>query len=91
MAQVMSLLAIVAGIGSLVCWIIVLVKMFQNSQILLGIVSILCGLVAFIMGWVNAKQWNIQNVMLIWTACIVVGIIANLMGGGFAMVPQVQP
>ena len=34
----------VGGIGSLVCWIMVLIKMFQNEKPLLGILGILCNL-----------------------------------------------
>jgi len=81
------LLAAVAGlvsIASLVCFILVLIKMFQNGQTVLGIVCIifcLIGiLVAFIMGWVNVAKWNIKNVMLVWTGCIVVNIVLSILG-----------
>jgi hypothetical protein len=39
----MLILSIVAGIGGLVCWIIILIDAFQDA-IWKGIVSLLCGL-----------------------------------------------
>jgi uncharacterized membrane-anchored protein YitT (DUF2179 family) len=42
---------------------------------------LLCGLgalVAFIYGWVKARPWNITNIMYAWTACIVLGIVLNI-------------
>lgn len=87
MGALLSVLANIALLGSIVCWILVLVKIFQKGQIGLGIVSIICGIVAFIYGWMKATEWKIQNVMLIWTACIVAGIVFNLLGGG-GLVPH---
>jgi hypothetical protein len=72
-------------IGSLVCFILVLIAMFKNGQTQMGIASIVlcfcCGigmLIAFIMGWVNATRWGIKNVMIFWTALIVINVILNL-------------
>jgi len=72
------LLAAACGIGSLVCFIMVLVKMFQNDQTTMGIVCIvlaLCtgigGLIAFVIGWINASKWKIQQLMMIWTGCFI--------------------
>lgn len=79
-------LSIIVGIGSLVCFIMVIVKMFQNGQTGLGVaclILILCGigpLIAFVFGWIKSGEWNIKNLMLAWTACIVVGILLNIAG-----------
>jgi hypothetical protein len=83
------------GIVSLVCYILVIVQMFQHGKTGLGIACLLlllCGvgaLIAFVYGWMNASQWGIKNIMMIWTACIVVSILCNLafvaMGGMAAM------
>jgi hypothetical protein len=85
MVMLFQLLAGVCVIGSLVCLILVLVKMFQQGKTGLGIACILlvlfCGigvLVTFVYGWMNATEWGIKNVMLAWTACIVVGILCNV-------------
>jgi hypothetical protein len=71
-------------IGSLICLIIVVVQMFNRGQTGLGIATIVLafccgigGLIAFVVGWINASNWNIKNVMLIWTALVIVGIIMN--------------
>jgi hypothetical protein len=83
MPLLLFLLQILAGIGSLVCFILVLVRLFQDGQTGLGvacIVLILCGvgpLIAFIVGWVNAQRWRMTNVMTFWTVCIVVGVLAG--------------
>jgi hypothetical protein len=77
-------LQVIGSLGILVCLIMVIMKMFQNGQTGLGIATAIlsfCGigfLIAFIYGWVKSGQWNLRNVMLIWTACIVLEIIANL-------------
>jgi hypothetical protein len=78
------------GIASLVCFILVLVQMFQRGQTALGvlcIVLVFCGgvggLVAFIYGWINVNTWNIRNIMLAWTVCAVLLIV--LSGVAFAM------
>jgi hypothetical protein len=86
MGMLLQLIGLVCGIGSLVCLILVLIQMFQRGQTGLGIacaVGILaCGigaLIAFIFGWINATAWNIKNVMLAWTACIIVSILCNIL------------
>ena len=92
MIWVTNILAGIAGIGSLVCFILVLIRMFQAGQTGLGIVCIVLAfclgigsLIAFIMGWVNARRWGVTNVMTIWTVCIVVGIASA--GLQFALAP----
>jgi hypothetical protein len=85
----------ICGIVSLVCYILVIVQMFQRGKTGLAIACLLLllacglgGLVAFIYGWVNANQWGIKNIMLLWTACIVVGIVCNgasIVTGGAAI------
>jgi len=71
------LLAIVAGLGCLVCWVMVLIKMFQNEKPLIGILGVLCGLWAFIWGWMNSTKHNLKKIMLIWTGCFVLSLIGN--------------
>jgi hypothetical protein len=76
-------LAAIAGITSLICLIMVLIKMFQRAGAGLGIVGIItCGIAAYIWGWMKAKELNLTKIMLIWTAAIVVSVIANVAAGG---------
>jgi hypothetical protein len=76
----------VASLASLVCFILVVVKMFQKNQTTLGIVSlvlVLCcgigGLIAFVYGWIKSGEWQIMPIMLVWTGAIIVGILAGIM------------
>ena len=83
-----NFLSLIIGIGWLICFILVLVKMFQNDQVVMGVVCIVlifCGigpLVAFVYGWIKSSEWNIQKLMLIWTGCF----IGNLLLGAMILV-----
>ena len=80
----LSILALVCSIASFICFIIVLIKQFQQGSVVHGIIGIItCGIWTFIWGWMNAGRLNIKNIMMIWTLLIVVGIILNVLGGGF--------
>jgi hypothetical protein len=72
------ILGVIASIASLICWIIVLTKLFPQEGVGMGILGIICGLYAFIWGWQNKDQHNIQNVMTVWSISIVLGIILNV-------------
>jgi hypothetical protein len=72
----------IANLIQIVCFILVVVQMFQHNQTGLGVAClvgfVLCGvgmLFAFIYGWMKAAEWNINNVMLTWTAALVVELI----------------
>ena len=76
------------AIGDLVCFILVVIEMFKRGRTAMGVlclVSLLvCGvgmLAVFIIGWINARAWNIQNIMIAWTVLIVLGIAANFAVG----------
>lgn len=84
MAVLGSILSIIAGIGSLICWIMVLIKMFPAEGALKGILAIICALYAFIWGWINASRFNLRNVMIAWSVCILLSIIGGTMQGGTA-------
>jgi hypothetical protein len=73
----MQLIAQLVGLGSLVCFVMVVVKLFQQKGVLHGILGIICGLYTLIWGWMNAAKLNIKKLMLIWTILVVVGIILN--------------
>ena len=76
----------VLGLASFVCFILVVVKMFQNDQTGLGIVTLitsLCGigtLIAFIYGWIKSSEWNIKTLMLVWTVVTIayIGLIGYI-------------
>ncbi len=82
--NVLGLLAMLCSLGSLICFIIVLIKLFQNGGVVQGIIGLICGIWTFIWGWMNAGKLNIRNIMLIWTALILLSIILNVASGGFS-------
>ena len=77
MATIGSILLGVAGLGSLVCWIIVLISVFKSAGVLQGIIGIICALWAFIWGWMNVGPQNLRNVMLIWSVCILISLLGS--------------
>jgi hypothetical protein len=80
----LSILAMIASVGYLICLIIVLIKQFQNGGVVHGIIGIVtCGLWTFIWGWMNAGTLNIKNIMMIWTLLFIICVTLNIMSGGF--------
>src|SRR4051812_2477189 len=80
--MVLQILSLIVGLGALICYIMVVIKMFQNGKTGPGLFStlglLLCGLgylFAFIYGWMKAGEWRIKNLMLAWTVLILVNII----------------
>jgi hypothetical protein len=79
-----DILSYIVGIATFVCFVMIVVKMFQSGSTGLGIVTIisfcLCGIgcfVALIFGWLKASEWNIKPLMAIYTVLLLVhlGII----------------
>ena len=87
----MGILALLVLLGLIVCWILVVIKMFQNAGALHGILGILCSLYAFIWGWMNAGKLNLRNIMLAWTVLIILYLILGFAGGGFNYSYGVNP
>lgn len=81
----MTILYYLTMLGSLVCYVIVLIKLFQTEGALKGILAVICGLYAFVWGWINAARFNLKNVMLAWTALIVVSLALGMFTGMSAM------
>jgi hypothetical protein len=80
----MAVLGMLLSLGSLVCFIIVLIKLFQNEGALKGILGLICGLYTFIWGWMNATKLGIKNIMMIWTVLLILSIVINMITGGFS-------
>jgi len=79
----LGVLAMLVGLASFVCWIMVLIKQFKDAGPIHGIIGIVtCGIWTLIWGWMNATRLNIKNLMLIWTILFVVYIILYIMGAG---------
>lgn len=91
MAMLLSLLLMAVGLGALVCFIIVLIKLFQSEGPLWGILGLICGLYTLVWGWMNADKLNIRKIMMIWTILIVAQIILYFLVGGSMMSSGMVP
>lgn len=80
----LGILGSVLLLGGIICYIIVLIKQFQDGGVVQGIIGLLCGLWTFIWGWMNAGRLNIRNIMMIWTGLWILGMILSALGGGFS-------
>jgi hypothetical protein len=81
-----EVLTTIGGIGSLVCFVLVLIQMFQRGRTGLAIACIVllfcCGIggvVAFIYGWVKHREWGLTNVMAIWTGCWILSAVGYVL------------
>ena len=75
----------IIGLGALVCWIMVLIRMFK-SGVLTGILGLVCGLYAFIWGWLHSGE-GLRNVMIIWTILIIAAVVSGFFLGWPGMAP----
>ncbi len=87
MGTVGSILGTIGGLIVLVCHIIVIVKMFQKGQTVIGIVAIVLTccfggglLLTLIYGWIKATEWNIKNLMIVYT----LGMVFYIAGAAIA-------
>ena len=78
-----GILALCALVGSIICWIIVLIKIFQNDGALKGILGLICSLFALIWGWIHADRLGIKKIMMIWTVLLILYIVFAMLSGGF--------
>jgi hypothetical protein len=91
MAAILGILALLAGLASLVFFIMVVIKLFQTKGALHGILGIICGLYTYIWGWMNADAQGLKKTMVNWTiaiiAQIVLQVLAAVMGGHGVVAP----
>ena len=85
----LSILAMVLSICSLICFIIVLIKQFQNGGVVHGIIGIItCGIWTLIWGWMNASNLGIKNIMMIWSLLIIISLVLRFaLGAGMMAYP----
>ena len=80
-----------AMLGSLACYVMVLIKMFPAEGPLKGILAIICGLYAYIWGWMNSARFNLKTVMLAWTGLIILQIALGAVVGMTAFSGMTSP
>ena len=92
MLMLLQLLNSGLGIASFVCFIMVVVKFFQNGKVGLGVTCIVtlfvCGvgsLIALIAGWMSADELDARRLMGVWTLIVILNIslsvLAIILGG----------
>ena len=88
--MIVGVLSFAILIGSLACWIMAIIAAFKNEESpLMGILSIvLCGLGAFVIGWIKNKEYGTTKLMTIWTALFVGSIILQIVAMGLAATIQ---
>lgn len=87
----MSIVLMLLVLGMIVCWIMVLIRMFKDAGVVHGIIGILCSLYAFIWGWMNSGKLGLRNIMIAWTVLIILYVILAAMFGGFNYSYGVNP
>jgi len=78
MAIGMGIAFLVAKLGCIVLFFIVLVKLFKNEGALKGILGFFCGIYTFIWGWMKHKPLGMTKIMATWSV---------LTAGSMVMVP----
>jgi hypothetical protein len=75
-------LNVAVAIVSLLCYFYVLYQMYENAETVIAIVCLvgmcvlgLGGIVAFVYGWIKARDWEIVPVMAIWSGAIGLNIV----------------
>jgi len=81
----MGMLFGLVSLANLVVFVMVLIRLFKAEGALKGILGLICGLYTFIWGWINATKENIKNLMVIWTALILLSIVLQVVVGGSTM------
>lgn len=78
MLALLGILAFAAFIAQIVCWIIVLTKMFPAEGALKGVLAVICNIYALIWGWLNVSRYNLQKVMIIWSVALATSIVVQI-------------
>lgn len=82
----LGVLALLVCLGYLICFIMVLIKQFQDAGAVHGIIGIItCSLWTLIWGWMNATRLNIKRLMMIMTALLIIYIALYIVGAGAMM------
>jgi hypothetical protein len=78
MIAILGILAIAAFVAQIVCWIIVLTKLFPAEGALKGVFAVICNIYALIWGWLNVSRYNLQKVMVIWSVALATSIVVQI-------------
>lgn len=94
MAAIFGILAVVAGLASLVFFIMVLIQLFKTKGVLHGILGIICGLYTYIWGWINSDAQGLKKTMVNWTIAVIAQVVFQVLAavlGGHAVSTMAPP
>ena len=73
----MQILSLISGLATFALFIFVLIKLFQIEGVGKGILGLICALYTFVWGWQKHKELDIKNIMIAWSALIVLSMIIS--------------
>lgn len=84
---IVGVLAGVTSLVSLVCWVMTLITMAQDSEkggVGHAVGGFFCGLYALIWGWQNKERHGREQLMMIWAGAMGAGVVLNVIGSAIA-------
>ncbi len=85
LALLLMVVIVLVSLVSFGCFVYNIVVAFQKGDTVPGILSI-CGIIGFILGWINVEKWGHRNVMIAWTISIILGVILQI--ASMALIPM---
>lgn len=85
--MILSVLAGITSLVSLVCWVMTLITMAQDNEkggIGHAFGGFICGLYALIWGWQNRVKHNRETVMTVWGGAMIGGVVLNVIATAMA-------
>lgn len=71
-----DILSIIAGVVGVICYVYVLIKLSSTKGFLHGLVGFFIFLYPFIWGWLNTKELQLRDIMIVWSISFVVWWLA---------------
>ena len=89
MEYLFVILGAIFWVVNFACFIVILIRMFKSGDTILGIIciiSIFCllgGVIAFILGWINAPRYRSEQLMKVWTGAVIGAILTAFFAQNF--------
>ncbi len=72
---------------NVILFIVVLVRLFKEEGVFRGILGIIFGFYPFIWGWVKHRRLKLTQTMLLWTATILLPVLAGFVAFSTGLIP----
>ncbi|NNE92472.1 MAG: hypothetical protein HKN23_12560 [Verrucomicrobiales bacterium] len=90
MAAIGGILMLIGGVGSLVFWIISIVKAFKANDTLWGVLNIFIAICGLIWLYMNGQK-KLGNYWLLCIIAYIVGFVLAMVGAGSMEIPEPAP